>query len=261
MSIKSQIERITNEVTTQTDLISQIASSLNTKIGQLQEKTVTPIKQKQVITCDEDYAALSKVTVEAIPSNFTDTSDADAQAKHILDGYTAYSSGVKLDGTMANNGDQVITIHQGNIDDESIIIKEGYHAGEGYAEVVSTFMSVTPTENTQTIVPSVNDNGEIPFLSKVFVQPIPTYKVTIYNEIDVTIEVHYDDTYIELDAGTVVTITMTSKSFGIYCPDKAFFPNAPDCDATYMTNESGNEGIAILNNPTTTQYSVRIEEN
>lgn len=35
-----------------------------------QEKRIIPAAQKQIITADSGYAALSKVTVAAIPSNY-----------------------------------------------------------------------------------------------------------------------------------------------------------------------------------------------
>lgn len=144
-------------------------------------KTTTPTKLAQNIT-PTSGKVLSKVTVDAIPEIFQDVTGVTATPDTLLVGKTAIgtiddSKGnlVKNEivGTMANNGDQVITIHQGNVDDESTIIKQGYHAGEGYAEVVSIQMSATPTKSTQTIIPSENSSGQTPFLTRVIVQAIP----------------------------------------------------------------------------------------
>lgn len=68
-----------------------------------EEKTATPTKQIQSIT-PATGKVLSKVTVNAIPENYIDTTDANALAAEILDGKTAYVNGIKVEGSMANNG-------------------------------------------------------------------------------------------------------------------------------------------------------------
>lgn len=66
-------------------------------------RTVTPTKAVQTII-PATGKVISKVTVNAIPANYIDTTDADALAGEILAGKFAYVGGVKLEGTMANNG-------------------------------------------------------------------------------------------------------------------------------------------------------------
>lgn len=66
-------------------------------------KTATPTKAPQNVTPTVGKV-LSKVTVQAIPAEFVDTSDADALAAEILDGKFAYVDGEKREGTMPNNG-------------------------------------------------------------------------------------------------------------------------------------------------------------
>lgn len=69
----------------------------------LETKTITPTKSAQDVTPTAGKV-LSKVTVAAIPDNYIDTSDADAVAANILADKTAYVKGVKVEGTMPNNG-------------------------------------------------------------------------------------------------------------------------------------------------------------
>lgn len=66
MSVQSEITRITNEVSTQSDLIDEISTILDSKASaspSLQEKIVTPSSAQQEVTPDADFDGLSKVTV------------------------------------------------------------------------------------------------------------------------------------------------------------------------------------------------------
>lgn len=92
----------------------------------LETKTVTPTKAPQDITPTAGKL-LSKVTVAAIPDNFIDTTDADALAAEILDGKFAYVDGVKVEGTMPNNGSTTKTIDGMTV--TSVTIPAGYTSG------------------------------------------------------------------------------------------------------------------------------------
>ena len=92
----------------------------------LETKTVTPTKSAQEIT-PTSGKVLSKVTVNPIPDTYIDTSDADAVAANILAGKTAYAGGVKVTGTMANNGDASGTID--GLTTTSKSIPAGYTSG------------------------------------------------------------------------------------------------------------------------------------
>ena len=92
----------------------------------LEEKTVTPTKSAQVITPTAGKV-MSKVTVGAIPGEYIITSDATAAAGDILAGETAYAGGVKVTGTMPNNG--AISGTMNGIDSPEVSVAAGYTSG------------------------------------------------------------------------------------------------------------------------------------
>lgn len=92
----------------------------------LETKTVTPTKSAQEIT-PTTGKVLSKVTVEAIPDNYVDTTDGDATAAELLDGKFAYVNGVKVEGTMPNNGAIAKTID--GLTTTSVDVPAGYTSG------------------------------------------------------------------------------------------------------------------------------------
>lgn len=106
----------------------------------LQTKTVTPEETFQTVLPDSGYFALSSVGVEAIPSQYQDTSDATATAEDILSGKTAYINGEKVVGT-----------------------------GEGKVEPKLQTKEVTPTKSAIVTIPDEGYDG----LSKVTVEQIP----------------------------------------------------------------------------------------
>ncbi len=132
----------------------------------LETKTVTPTKSSQDIT-PTSGKVLSKVTVDPIPDNYIDTTDADAVAGNILVGKTAYVGGVKVTGEMPNN-EAVSKTLDATTGNQSYTVPEGYHSGTGTVNIVLEQKSVTPTKSAQTITPTL---GKV--LSSVSVSAIP----------------------------------------------------------------------------------------
>lgn len=92
----------------------------------LEEKTVTPTKSAQTIT-PTSGKVLSKVVVAAIPSNYIDTSAADATAAQVLAGKKVYVDGVLVTGTMKDNGDT--SAEMDGLSKTSVTIPAGYTSG------------------------------------------------------------------------------------------------------------------------------------
>ena len=132
----------------------------------LETKTVTPTKSSQDIT-PTSGKVLSKVTVDPIPDNYIDTTDADAVAGNILVGKTAYVGGVQVTGEMPNN-EAVSKTLDATTGNQSYTVPEGYHSGTGTVNIVLEQKSVTPTKSAQTITPTL---GKV--LSSVSVSAIP----------------------------------------------------------------------------------------
>lgn len=98
----------------------------------LETKTATPSTSSQNIT-PTSGKVLSKVTVNAIPAKYGDTTGDDAVAGNILYGKKAHSisngSAVLLTGTMTNNGAISGTID--GLTTTSYTVPAGYHNGSG----------------------------------------------------------------------------------------------------------------------------------
>lgn len=131
-------------------------------------KTVTPTTSQQTVS-PAPGKVLSSVTVNAIPAQYVDTSDATATAAQILDGATAYVDGDLVEGTMPNNGAVNKTL---TAQEQSYTIPAGYHSGTGSVSISPESKTATPTKSQQTISPTA---GKV--LASVTVEPIPAQYV------------------------------------------------------------------------------------
>lgn len=164
----------------------------------LETKTATPTTSSQNIVPTAGKV-LSKVTVNAIPSNYKDTTNVDATAADVLDGKTIVTSTGEVTGTMPNNGavSQVLTVST-----TSYTVPEGYHNGLGTVSIVTETKSATPTKSSQTINPST---GKV--LSSVTVAAIPAAYQDVTN-VDATASDVLAGKVIVAADGTEVTGTM-----------------------------------------------------
>lgn len=89
-------------------------------------KSATPTKAQQTIEPSEGKV-LSRVTVEAIPAKYVDTSSGTAAAGDILTGKTAFVNGAAVTGSMPNNGATNLTID--GMQATSVSVPAGYTTG------------------------------------------------------------------------------------------------------------------------------------
>ena len=94
----------------------------------VETKTATPTTASQTIT-PTSGKVLSQVTVAAIPSQYKDTTNADAVAANVLAGKVFVNGSGEVTGTMANNGAIAATID--GLTTTSYTVGAGYHNGSG----------------------------------------------------------------------------------------------------------------------------------
>lgn len=208
----------------------------------LETKSATPTTASQDIT-PTSGKVLSKVTVNAIPGNFADTTNDDAVAANILDGKTAHSynsvtgQAVAVTGSMTNNGAVNKTL-DATTNNQTYTVPQGYHSGSGTVSIVLEQKTATPTTSTQNITPS---NGKV--LSKVTVNPIPSAYQDVSN-VDATASDVLSGKIIVAADGTELTGSMTNNGAVSKTLDATTNNQTYTVPAGYH-NGSGSVGIVL----------------
>lgn len=112
----------------------------NETLIDLTADTVSPDKLAQGITAHDK----SGTVIEGTSTKDSDTSDATVAVSEILEGKTAYARGVRLTGTMPNNGKVQGTI---NTKSDTYTIPLGFHDGSGVVEISSDEQEKIIAEN------------------------------------------------------------------------------------------------------------------
>ena len=172
-----------------------------------EEKSATPTTSSQNITPSKGKV-LSKVTVNAIPAKYGDTTGDNAVAANLLSGKKAHTivSGVatQITGSMTNNGAVTHTL-DATSNNQSFTIAQGYHSGSGAVSIVLETKSATPTTSSQTITPT---SGKV--LSSVTVGAIPSAYQDVSN-VDATAGDVLAGKTIVIADGTEVEGTMVDR--------------------------------------------------
>ena len=179
----------------------------------LEQKTATPTESTQTIT-PTSGKVLSQVTVNPIPGDYVDVSDATASAANLLSGETAYSydstegEPVKLTGSMTNNG-AVSKVLDATSSNQSYTVPQGYHNGSGTVSIDLEEKSATPSGSSQNITPT---SGKV--LSKVTVAAIPGKYADTTGDDAVAGDILYGKKAHSNSSGSAVALTGTMVNNG-----------------------------------------------
>ena len=173
----------------------------------LETKSATPSTSSQNIT-PTSGKVLSKVTVGAIPSNYKDTTNADAVAGDVLSGKVFVNSTGEVTGAMTNNGAVAHTL-DATSNNQSYTIPSGYHNGEGAVSIVLETKTATPSTSSQNITPT---SGKV--LSTVTVNAIPAKYGDTTGDDAIAGNILYGKKAHSISNGSAVSLTGTMTNNG-----------------------------------------------
>ena len=164
MANNGEVNKTLDTATVEYVIAAGYHSGTGKVIISLEEKSVTPTKNKQTITPSAGKV-LSKVTVDPIPDEYQDVTPVTTTADKVLEGSVFVDSeGNPVEGEMPNNGEINANLDGSNV---SKTIPAGYTSG-GTVKITTETKSATPTKAAQNITPT---SGKV--LTKVTVNPIP----------------------------------------------------------------------------------------
>lgn len=177
-----------------------------------EDKTLTPAAAAQTVYATAGKV-INKVTVNAIPAPYYNTSGVTAVASHVLTGEKfVNSSGTTVTGTMPANSSASVYMTAGSNAQIEYTIPSGYHNGTGKVIVYSEGKTVTPTTSTQYIKGNQTPLGPgyDYFLSGVTVNAIPAPYYDVSGVTATASQVLTGTSYVT-SAGTLTAGTMTNR--------------------------------------------------
>lgn len=157
-AMTSDVDAANTEIAEQTELLEQIVTALEGKVAgggelELQDKTITPTTNKQVVTADNGYDGLNEVTVEAIPSNYEDVGTETTE-------YTSLNT--ELEAVINS-----LPSASGGSDGGNIEVWTGtLHGGSGLGDIPDrTYYYIDETATFQNITLSRGDSAVIAILA------------------------------------------------------------------------------------------------